>query len=260
MNWNLPTPPVIPAQQEDKSHKFYPDIDLANNEAAGKLEVLNPPIIMKKADSENSDKYLEKCYIEIFDKRNELVWEGWSDESGEWYVTGLYPGEYRIWERYAPEGYARSGRWLPLTVKSDMTAKGTTITNDPVKITIQKVDGEIGEPLAGAQFGLYDETGRLVETAVTDDEGFCSFRQLDWGEYTVEELEAPEGYIASGKIIRFKVDDRYQNGQPYEVRNYPIVHTGAGVTYLWHSPVLGSVGTGAVVLVIVLAKRKRDEE
>lgn len=251
---------VIPAQQEDKSHKFYPDIDLANNEAAGKLEVLNPPIIMKKADSENSDKYLEKCYIEIFDKRNELVWEGWSDESGEWYVTGLYPGEYRIWERYAPEGYARSGRWLPLTVKSDMTAKGTTITNDPVKITIQKVDGEIGKPLAGAQFGLYDETGRLIETAVTDDEGFCSFLQLDWGEYTVEELEAPEGYIASGKIIRFKVDDRYQNGQPYEVRNYPIVHTGAGVTYLWHSPVLGSVGTGAVVLVIVLAKRKRDEE
>ena len=217
---------------------------------------------MKKVNSENTKERLEDCYIEIYDKHDELVFEGWSDEDGEWYVTGLYPGEYQVWERYAPEGFARTGKWHTLTVKDDMTPKGRVLYNDPVKITIKKVDVLNNNPLAGAKFGLYDEDGKLIDTQITNEDGLCFFSKLKPGEFTVEELEAPEGYVASGKIIRVEITDKWINRDPYIVRNAPAVNTGADVIPYLTSPYgIGGFGAvGAAILLVIRSKRKKDDE
>ena len=253
---------VIPEGQQDVNGNSYPDIDLSNNKAQGELEILNPPIIMKKVNSENTKERLEDCYIEIYDKHDELVFEGWSDEDGEWYVTDLYPGEYQVWERYAPEGFARTGKWHTLTVKDDMTPKGRVLYNDPVKITIKKVDVLNNNPLAGAKFGLYDEDGKLIDTQITNEDGLCFFSKLKPGEFTVEELEAPEGYVASGKIIRVEITDKWINRDPYIVRNAPAVNTGADVIPYLTSPYgIGGFGAvGAAILLVIRSKRKKDDE
>ena len=253
---------AIPENLQNSTGKSYPDSDLSNNMAQGELEILNPPIIMKKVNSENTKERLEDCYIEIYDKHDNMVWEGWSDEDGEWYVTGLYPGEYQVWERYAPEGFARTGKWHTLTVKDDMTSKGRVLYNDPVKIAIKKVDVLNNNPLAGAKFGLYDEDGKLIDTQITNEDGLCFFSKLKPGEFIVEELEAPEGYVASGKIIRVEITDKWINRDPYIVRNAPAVNTGADVIPYLTSPYgIGGFGAvGAAILLVIRSKRKKDDE
>ena len=254
---------VIPEYQQDKNGNSYPDIDLSNNKAQGELEILNPPIIMKKVNSEDTKERLEDCYIEIYDKNDELVFEGWSDQDGEWYVTGLYPGDYQVWERYAPEGFSRTGKWHALTVNDDMTPTGRVLYNDPVKVTVKKVDALNGKPLAGAEFGLFDENGQLVDTQTSGEDGLCSFTKIKQGKFTIEELKSPAGYMASGKIIRLEITDKHVNQEdPYIVRNAPVVATGADVIPYLVSPygITALGAAGATVLLVIRSKRKKKHD
>ena len=252
---------VIPESQQDVNGNSYPDIDLTNNQAEGELEVLNPPIIMTKVNSEDHKEKLEKCYIEIYDRHDEMVWEGWSDKDGEFYVTGLYPGEYEVYERYAPEGFAREKKFWTLTVKDDMTARGKQITDEPVRIAIKKISAFTGEPLEGAVFGLYDEDGKLVETQTSGEDGMLYFERLDWGKYTIEELEAPAGFMASGKVIRLNITDKYMNeDEPYIVRNAGTVNTGIGPVPIFLGPACGIGALGGIALLVILNGKKKDDE
>ena len=252
---------VIPESQQDVNGNSYPDIDLTNNQAEGELEVLNPPIIMTKVNSEDHKEKLEKCYIEIYDRHDEMVWEGWSDKDGEFYVTGLYPGEYEVYERYAPEGFAREKKFWTLTVKDDMTARGKQITDEPVRIAIKKISAFTGEPLEGAVFGLYDEDGKLVETQTSGEDGMLYFERLDWGKYTIEELEAPAGFMASGKVIRLNITDKYMNeDEPYIVRNAGTVNTGIGPVPIFLGPACGIGALGGIALLVILKGKKKDDE
>ena len=96
-----------------------------------------------------------------------------TDANGDSNTTNLYPGTYWVKEKSAPKGYA-----LDTSVHQISVADGQTTTvevseeplNDPVVITLQKVDKDTGETaqgmasLEGAQFtiryydGYYDKT------------------------------------------------------------------------------------------------------
>ncbi len=86
------------------------------------------------------------------------------------------------------------------------------------EIEIAKVDGETGDPLADAIFGIYydeacenpvyryvgqgfDESQRLAYTATSDEGGVAMFYGLAEGTYYVKELYAPMGYVLSDEII-----------------------------------------------------------
>ena len=214
---------------------------------------------MTKVNSEDHKEKLEKCYIEIYDRHDEMVWEGWSDKDGEFYVTGLYPGEYEVYERYAPEGFAREKKFWTLTVKDDMTARGKQITDEPVRIAIKKISAFTGEPLEGAVFGLYDEDGELVETQTSGEDGMLYFERLDWGKYTIEELEAPAGFMAS--VIRLNITDKYMNeDEPYIVRNAGTVNTGIGPVPIFLGPACGIGALGGIALLVILKGKKKDDE
>ncbi|MEX5398586.1 FctA domain-containing protein [Streptococcus sp. ZJ93] len=63
------------------------------------------------------------------------------------------------------------------------------------EIRIEKVDSkDENKKLAGAEFEVYNAKNELVATVTTDEEGKASVSNLPLGEYTVEEVMAPEGY------------------------------------------------------------------
>ena len=250
----------IPEQQEDsKTNTLYPDINLLNNKAEGLLTVYNPPVIITKVNSRNRRERLDGAKISIYDQYDNLVYSGWSDSEGEWYVTGLYPGEYKIKEWVAPDGFVlRRGAWT-LTVHDDMTASGTTLTNTPIQVAVQKVDSVTGKPLEGAYFTLFDEDGDVVVTKITDEDGMVYFNRLDYGRYTIEEIAAPKGYALNGKAIKIRVDRDYRNGDPYIVQDAKIVDTGTMTT----SSYIGLFSTVAfftIVGIYIVLKSKKDEE
>lgn len=80
----------------------------------------------------------------------------------------------------------------------------------PVDIEIEKVDGETGRPIPGVTFGLYDESGNLLQTCVSNDTGRVRFEGIPWGQKVyVQEIEAVEGYVRNQDRIEFepKPDD-----------------------------------------------------
>ena len=253
---------VIPESQQDSNQNSYPDIDLSNNFALGELEIVNPPVVITKVNAQNPSEKLAGCYIEIYNEDDAMVWEGWSDENGAFYVTGLRPGEYQIYERCAPDGFAREKLFWPLTVKGDMTARGRQIADQPVRIAIKKISAFTGEALEGAVFGLYNEAGKLVETQTSGADGMLYFERLSPGNYTVEELQAPAGFMASGKIIHLNITDKYVNQEePYVVRNAGTVNTGIGPVPIFLGPAAGIAAFGGAVLLLVFkngSKKQKD--
>lgn len=70
----------------------------------------------------------------------------------------------------------------------------TTVTPPYTQIQALKVDFETGEPLAGAEFSLFDGETE-IDTAVSDESGIAFFDvKLQPGEFTVQETKAPDGY------------------------------------------------------------------
>ena len=73
--------------------------------------------------------------------------------------------------------------------------------------TIHK-KGENGQALAGAIFAVIaDDTGEQVGTITTDENGVGTITGLIKQAYTVQEIQAPTGYVLSGEPIKISKDD-----------------------------------------------------
>ena len=171
-------------------------------------------------------------------KAGEVVTTATTDKSGKAQVDDLYLGSYLVKETEAPYGMVISDKEyeVTLTYKDDHTAivsDSVTYLNDRQKVNIDlvKLDDETNTPLSGAEFGLYAtediygydnepritdlskklviEKGRLIETAISDDNGQVIFNaDLPLSKYEIRELKAPIGYASSDEVI--KVDATYQ--------------------------------------------------
>lgn len=75
------------------------------------------------------------------------------------------------------------------------------------RVTIAKTDRESGEPLPGAQFGLFTKNGELTASGITDEAGGLVFEtNVTQGvilkehiPYYIQEQQAPAGYALSGE-------------------------------------------------------------
>lgn len=60
--------------------------------------------------------------------------------------------------------------------------------------SLKKADADTGEAISGAEFTLTDAAGNTIGSAVSDENGLFSFRDLTEGVYTLTETKAPDGY------------------------------------------------------------------
>lgn len=87
-------------------------------------------------------------------------------------------------------------------------------TEEKKGIDLTKTDSATGEPLPGAEFELKNSAGDkmyLRKALVTDEDGLLHINPLPVGEYTLEEIKAPEGYVLDDTPIKFTFakDDRF---------------------------------------------------
>ena len=74
------------------------------------------------------------------------------------------------------------------------------------KVSILKVDANTKQPLAGAKFVLKDANGKEI-TSWTSTNSAHIIRNLANGNYTIEEVEAPIGYVLNKNVTKFAVTD-----------------------------------------------------
>ena len=136
-----------------------------------------------------------------------------SDENGLVTFEKIPYGVYTIQETKTLTGYLKNFTKVPITIDGTFVNPKepiATLENCQSVILIQKLD-QNNTALQGAEFGLYDESGKLVMTAVSDVEGMARFIGADYGKYTIRELSAPDGYLLSREVISITIDEGYTN-------------------------------------------------
>lgn len=164
-----------------------------------------------KVDGRN--KPLSGVEFGLFRKDGTLQASAVSDTSGLVTFEKVPYGSYYIQETKALPGYLKNAKKIPITVDGTFVNPEKPIAvveNIQTEILIKKVDPN-GTALQGAEFGLYDESGKLVMTAVSDIRGLVRFIGADYGKYTIRELKAPGGYMINKDVITMTIDDGYTN-------------------------------------------------
>ena len=136
-----------------------------------------------------------------------------SDEKGLVTFEKIPYGTYTIQETKTLTGYLKNFTKVPIKIDGTFVNPKepiATLENCQSVILIQKVD-QNNTALQGAEFGLYDESGKLIMTAVSDVEGMARFVGADYGKYTIRELSAPDGYLLSREVISITIDEGYTN-------------------------------------------------
>src|SRR5690625_3075518 len=96
-------------------------------------------------------------------------------------------------------------------------------------LVIDKVDSTHGQEetsLAGAEFDLIDaDTGNVLKSGVTDENGQIDFGRLLFGDYQLKETKVPEGYVTPEEEQTITIDKAYKPGDDkegfeYRVENY----------------------------------------
>ena len=166
--------------------------------------------------------------VQLFDANGNLVDTLVTDSNGFYHFTGLTMGVYRIVETQ-PTGYLdgldAAGTINGTTVGS-ATNPGDVIHTIDLKFGQSGIEYDFGEvlptsiggfvhvdpnqdcvfdpdelPIAGVTITLLDESGNVLATTQTDENGHYSFDGLPPGNYTVVESQ-PDGYFQGGQIDR----------------------------------------------------------
>ena len=136
-----------------------------------------------------------------------------SDSNGLVTFEKVPYGNYTVQETKPLPGYLKNNTKIPVTVDGTFVnpEKPTAVLeNCQSEILIKKVD-QNGTALKGAEFGLYDENGKLVMTAISGTDGLVRFIGVDDGKYTVRELKAPYGYLVNHDVISFTIGEGFTN-------------------------------------------------
>ena len=129
-----------------------------------------------------------------------------TDDKGQFTITDLKPGHYYMKEIAAPDGYllpedqATEKETTQFTiVRNQAEPTEVTYTNTPERsLLINKIDAQTKDPLSGAHFKLSTADGTVIDAdLVTDDQGQVHVYQLEAGQYTLTETQAPAGYQLS---------------------------------------------------------------
>lgn len=131
-----------------------------------------------------------------------------TDEGGYIRLNGLEPGTYIAEETKAPVGYILDPTPHVIVLRTGHTEIFRVENRQPGGIRIRKVDSATGDPLEGAEFQLYDindtPIGGVVKTGI---DGYATWNNLEGGQYQVEEVKAPKGYIRDTHKRKIEVKD-----------------------------------------------------
>jgi len=175
--------------------------EMTNQKITGTLELTKTDV--------STGELLPDCGVEILDADGNVVVQGRTDENGVITFEELEYGEYYYREYDAPEGYVIDETAYPFSITEDGQIIKAEMTNKKITGTLEltKTDVSTGELLPNAGFRIYDEDGNVVVEGYTDENGVAVFEGLEYGYYTYQEFDAPEGYAIDETRFPFEITE-----------------------------------------------------
>ena len=166
-----------------------------------------PSLTVKKVDSVTGDPLQGAKFHVTYASNNTGSGEindlgtFYTDESGQFQLTGLRDGWYKVTEQEPPTGYAIKEATQEVYIKSG-TGKVLTFENIPLSaLVVWKYDSVTGAAVQGAVFqvkyltGTSGTGGTVIGTYKTSANGSFTVTGLKGGTYIVEELASDSGHV-----------------------------------------------------------------
>lgn len=182
--------------------------DLVTIEVTHQNRIIKGRIEINKEDSEIAGLKLAGVKFGIFDENNSLVEELITDENGYAISGWLNYGDYILKELSTKDGYVLNNQEWKVEIRADKKTYTYNITNDVIKGSIQivKIDSTNAEkPVEGATFNIVAEdvfgieSGTIVDTVTTDENGFAFTKELRYGKYYAIETSVGNDYWLNDK-------------------------------------------------------------
>lgn len=166
-----------------------------------------PALTVKKVDSVTGDPLQGAKFHVTYASNNTGSGEindlgtYYTDEHGQFRLTGLRDGWYKVTEQEPPTGYAIKEATQEVYIKSG-TGKVLTFENIPLSaLVVWKYDSVTGAAVQGAVFqvkyltGTSGTGGTVIGTYKTSANGSFTVTGLKEGTYIVEELASDSGHV-----------------------------------------------------------------
>ena len=188
-----------------------------------------------------------------------------SAEDGSFSFADVPYGIWQIKEISTVEGYVLSDEIFEVQIDEDgQVIELGNIENKPItgELEITKTDIADGKLLPNAGFRIKDEDGNVVAEGYTDENGIARFT-LEYGKYTYEEFDAPDGYQIDtiphsfeiredGEIVKAEMTNE-------KIPTVDVPQTGDNsMTGFWLG--LGAIALGGLVALLIIRKKNKDDE
>ena len=188
-----------------------------------------------------------------------------SAEDGSFSFTDVPYGIWQIKEISTVEGYVLSDEIFEVQIDEDgQVIELGNIENKPItgELEITKTDIADGKLLPNAGFRIKDEDGNVVAEGYTDENGIARFTP-EYGKYTYEEFDAPDGYQIDttphsfeiredGEIVKAEMTNE-------KIPTVDVPQTGdSSMTGFWIG--LGAIALGGLVALLIIRKKNKDDE
>lgn len=185
------------------------ELKIENEKKKGKIKII-------KQDKDDNSVRLAGVKFKILNEEDECIEKLETDENGEALSKDLVIGDYYIKEVETKDSYVLNNEKIKASVKFNETNE-ITIENEKIKgkIQINKLsedknnilETEVGSPIEGVKFNIYDMENKLVDTIVTDKNGVAASKKLEKGRYNVQEIETNKWYILDKKIYEAEIKE-----------------------------------------------------
>ena len=201
-------------------------LKISKQDLTNKKELPGATLILKNSKGEEIDK--------------------WVSSDKPHYVEELEEGIYSLTEIIAPKGYKLSEETITFELKANNKVTEVTMYNaleDKYKVKISKQDITTKTELPGATLVLKNSKGEEIARWVSGSEPH--YLELDKGEYTLVEIQAPNGYDLSYEVIKFSVGDAGEVETTVVMYNSKTPDTaGRNVTVFVVVMIIGALGAG----------------
>ncbi len=162
----------------------------------------------------------------IYDEDGNVVGVIETDQNGVAVFDGLTPGKYTIRETKTVNGMILDTNVYTFVVDSSQVLTQIQSKTEYVSGDLQfsVVDGD-GNPISGAKFGLYSQSGNKQMTIKTDANGKGYASDLNYGNYYLVQQQKKRGYALNETRYKFSI---VNNNQVVTINN-PIVLQKEGI-------------------------------
>ncbi len=177
----------------------------SNLSAKTTLNLATSKVSITKIDSKTKQGLAGAKFV-LYDNSGKQI-TTWTSTTGAHIIQNLPNGTYKLKETKAPVGYKISKELTTFTI-SDTNRNITVKVENTLysKVSIIKIDSKTKVALAGAEFVLYDNSGKKI-TSWTSTGKAHVIKNLPNGTYTLKETKAPAGYKISKESTTFTISD-----------------------------------------------------